>query len=256
MGIRNDGTPQGAGSSDQDVVETALAATIEVRTQEGLGSGFLVDQRGLAVTARHVVDESGRSAREVAVRVFLGDGQVRDTSAVVFNSHRYLDYALLWLTEPGPYRSLELGNPAKLRHTEVVFALGSPSGLSKTVSRGIVSNPRAIMGGIEYIQTDAAISGGNSGGPLIDRAGNVIGINVMGLRSEGGSVDAAHFAVPLDYLWSDITAAWDRGKDACLASSYCRGCGHTEYAAPTWYCRTCGLETSDPALRAQETGGL
>jgi len=241
-----EGDRQGTGRSDQDVVEAALSATVEIHTDMGLGSGFLVDQRGLAVTARHVVDEGSLSAREVGVRVFLPDGRTHETSAVVFNSHRYLDYALLWLTDPGPYPVLRLGTPAKLRHTEVVFALGSPSGLSKTVSRGIVSNPRAAVGSVEYIQTDAAISGGNSGGPLIDRRGEVMGINVMGLRSESGSVDAAHFAVPLDYLWSDITVAWDRGKDVCLASSYCRSCGHTEYASPTWYCRTCGLQAHGP----------
>ena len=255
MGVRENGT--WGGPSDQDVVETALAATIEVHAQDGLGSGFVVEQRGLAVTARHVVDEGGRSAREVTVRVFLAGGQTRDTTAVVFNSHRYLDYALLWLAEPGPYPTLSLGNPGGLRHTDVVFALGSPSGLSKTASRGIVSNPRAAMQGIEYIQTDAAISGGNSGGPLIDRTGHAMGINVLGLRSESGSVDAAHFAVPLDYLWSDIKRAWERGREACINAPYCRSCGHTEYTEPTWYCRACGLKTSDPELDGQQMrGGL
>jgi ribosomal protein L37E len=64
---------------------------------------------------------------------------------------------------------------------------------------------------------------------------------VIGLSSPTGSVDAANFALPLDYLWNDLKEASTKGKQECLVSFYCRSCGHTEYARPTWYCRTCGL---------------
>jgi len=156
--------------------------------------------------------------------------ETRETKATVFSSHRCLDYALLWVRDAGPHPTLTLGTPGELRHTDVVFAIGSPSGLSRTVSRGIVSNPKAVLGGVEYIQTDAAISGGNSGGPMIDRHGRVVGINVMGMASQHGSVDAANFALPLDYIWNDLEEAWTRGMEDCLTSYYCRSCGHTEYA--------------------------
>jgi S1-C subfamily serine protease len=245
-----------AGSSDQDVVESALAATIEVRSRSGLGSGFLLEKSGLAVTARHVVEERNRSAREVKVRVFLPDRQTLDTTATVFSSHRRLDYALLWLKEPGPYPALHAGHPEQLRPPDVVFALGSPSGLSNTVSRGIVGSPCRSLGDVEYIQTDAAISEGNSGGPMIDRLGRAVGINLMGLTSEHGSVDAARFALPMDYIWTDVKKALDLGKEHYLCSFYCRSCGHTEYERPAWYCRTCGVKThgSHAPRRARSRG--
>jgi len=151
--------------ADPQIVEDALSATIEIRTEHGLGSGFIVHSAGLAVTARHVVEEPGGSARTVQVRVFGDSGAPQDGPATVFQSHRTLDYAFLWLCGPGPYPILTLGEPGRLRHTDTVFALGSPSGLAKTVSRGIVSNPCATQRGVEYIQTDAAVSPGNSGGP-------------------------------------------------------------------------------------------
>ena len=226
--------------ADPQIVEDALSATIEIRTEHGLGSGFIVHSAGLAVTARHVVEEPGGSARTVQVRVFGDSGAPQDGPATVFQSHRTLDYAFLWLSGPGPYAILTLGEPGRLRHTDTVFALGSPSGLAKTVSRGIVSNPCATQRGVEYIQTDAAVSAGNSGGPLIDAAGRVVGINLWIMID----VDAARFALPLDYLWGDIKTAWDQGREKCLGAFYCRSCGHTEYYSRTWYCRACGrLET-------------
>ena len=231
-------------SVDPDIVERALAATIEVRTEYGLGSGFVVTEGGLAVTARHVVEEPAGSARTVQVRLHGASGTSHDTTAAVFQSHRVLDFALVWLLGPGPFPTLPIGEPGRLRHTDTVFALGSPSGLAQTVSRGIVSNPCACLRGVEYVQTDAAISGGNSGGPLVNAQGQVVGINLLGLRtSEGGDIDAAHFALPLDYIFADINEAARQGRERCLSTFYCRSCGHAEYELATWYCRACGLQT-------------
>jgi len=231
-------------TADPGTIERALAATIEIRTDYGLGSGFVVTPNGLAVTARHVVEGPGGSARTVQVRFHGAAGSFHDTTAAVFQSHRVLDFALVWLLGPGPYPTVPIGEAAKLRHTDTVFALGSPSGLAQTVSRGIVSNPCARLQGVEYLQTDAAISGGNSGGPLVNAEGQVVAINLMGLRtSEGGDVDAAHFALPLDYIFGDINEAARQGREKCLSLFYCRSCGHVEYELATWYCRACGLQT-------------
>jgi hypothetical protein len=203
--------------STRDSVEKALAATVEIRTDDGLGTGFIVGDRGLAVTACHVIDHEGHSTARVLVRLSPDLPEERVTPATVFRSQRSLDYALLWLDAPGPYPTLVVGEPKRLGYTDVVFAMGSPSGLSNTVSRGVVSNPRAVLRGIEYIQTDAAISPGNSGGPLIDEHGRVLGINLMGLSNARGDIDAAHFALPVDYLLDDIKNALRRGKEKCIA---------------------------------------
>jgi S1-C subfamily serine protease len=128
------------------------------------------------------------------------------------------------------------GNPKKLRHAEQLLAVGHPASLRFTVSAGIVSNPRALFNGIECIQTDTAIEHGNSGGPLLNSRGEVVGINVWGL----GSLSSGKFAVPVDYLEPDIQAASRAGRERSAAAPYCPACGHAHYVEATWYCRNCG----------------
>jgi S1-C subfamily serine protease len=216
-----------------DIAESALAATVEVFTESGAGSGFIVHADGLVVTGRHVVEEDGYSLRSVKVR--LANGQVAD--AIVFRSHRQLDFALLWLLTNGPFPTVTIGNPQKLRAAQTVLAIGSPSGLSKTVTRGIVSNPQQKFNRVECIQTDASIDHGNSGGPLVSQDG-VVGINLWGL----GNLDSGKFAVPIDYLTEDIADALRYGRDKCLKATYCPACGFLDYGQATWYCRNCGVQ--------------
>ena len=215
--LRRRKTPEEPTRVAPNFAERALTATVEIKAGRSLGTGFILSEEGLAVTARHVIDGTGSSGASVQVRLFANQPGERMTSAIVFFAHPSLDYALLWLDAPGPYPTLAVGEPKALRYTDVVFALGSPCGLSNTVSRGVISNPHAILQGIEYIQTDAAISEGNSGGPLIDEHGRVVGINLMGLASSLGDIDAAHFALPLDYLLDDVNDALRRGREKCIA---------------------------------------
>jgi len=201
----------------RNAAEKALAATIEIRTAHGLGSGFLVHPRGLAVTACHVVtDDGGRVMPRVQVCLFAGQPGQQTTIGTVIRSHSDLDYALVWLDRPGRYPTLRPLPRRRIHSADEVFALGSPQGLSSTVSRGVISHPRRGIRGVWYIQTDAAVSPGNSGGPLVDEHGRVVGINVF-ITSE--TVDAGHFALPVDYVLSDIRAALRGGRDACLAGS-------------------------------------
>lgn len=221
----------------QEVAAHALPATVAISTEGGIGSGFIVHPDGLVVTARHVIEEEGYSLRSVMVRVNTGMDEYHDVKGIVFRSHRQLDFALIWLTEEGPFPCLSIGNPKRLRHAQTVLAIGCPSGLYNTVSRGIVSNPRQPLRFIEYIQTDAAIDPGNSGGPLISTDG-VVGINEWIIRN----VEAGKFALPIDYLTEDIAAAVNYGWKKCIDATYCLACGYTDYAAASWYCRNCGIQ--------------
>jgi S1-C subfamily serine protease len=215
-------------------VEVALKATVEIGNPEFVGTGFIIHPDGLAVTARHVVDEQGRSAREVKVR--LSDGT--EQAATVFRSDPILDFALLWLSKPGAYPVIPIGNPQQLRHAEPLIAIGHPHSYRNTVSAGIVSNPCAVQNKVTYIQTDAAIDPGNSGGPLLDGRGWAVGINVFKDRRAEG----AKFALPIDYLAADIEEAASRGRNACVSATYCDVCGRTGFEEPTWFCRNCGVQ--------------
>jgi S1-C subfamily serine protease len=227
-----------------DPITAAVAATVEIFTDIGTGSGFIVHPDGLVVTGRHVVSsEEGVSLRRVKVRLFSQQNNELTVEGTVFRSHRRLDFALLWLDGPGPYPTLPLGDPQQARHTQTVYAIGAPAGLPNTVSRGIISNPLARFNEVECLQSDAAIDRGNSGGPLVTEAGQAIGINLWGL----GDFDAAKFSVPVDYLKDDLKTAIQAGREACLKAAYCLVCGFADFAQPTWFCRNCGVQWASEA---------
>jgi serine protease Do len=198
------------------------------------------------VTGRHVVEEDGVALRVVKIRLFPDEANKQEMDAVVFCSHRQLDFALLWLLAEGPFPFLPMGDPQTLRRAQTVYAIGCPAGMPSVVSRGIVSNPKARYRLIDCVQTDAAIDHGNSGGPLVTENGEVVAINLWGI----GSFDAAKFAVPIDYLTDDIEMALQNGRNECLNATCCPLCGYTHYDRSTWYCRNCGVQF---AVDNQET---
>lgn len=222
-----------------DPITASVAATVEIFTDFGSGSGFIVHPDGLVVTGRHVINnEEGIALRKVQVCLFPQQKNEKTVEGTVFRSHRRLDFALLWLDGPGPYPILPLGDPQQARHTQTVYAIGAPAGLPNTVTRGIISNPLARFNSIECLQSDAAIDRGNSGGPLVTEAGQAIGINLWGL----GDFDAAKFSVPIDYLQEDIKAAIQAGREQCLKATFCPVCGFSDFTEPTWFCRNCGVQ--------------
>ncbi len=221
-----------------DPITAAVAATVQIFTDTGTGSGFIVHPDGLVITGRHVVNnEEGLSLRRVKVCLHSQQKDELTVEGTVFRSHPRLDFALLWLDGPGPYPTLPLGDPQQARHTQTVYAIGAPAGLPNTVSRGIISNPLAHFNMLECLQSDAAIDRGNSGGPLVTKSGQAIGINLWGL----GDFDAAKFSVPVDYLKDDLKAAIKAGREACLQAAYCPMCGFADFTGATWYCRNCGV---------------
>jgi serine protease Do len=200
------------------------------------------------ITARHVVAGGAESGRRVKVRVRPRHRDEKIVDGLVFRSHRQLDYALLWLEEDDTYPAVPIGQPSLMRHAETVYAIGAPAGRPNTVSRGIISNPKGEMGGIECLQTDAAIDHGNSGGPLVNGAGEAVAVNVSGI----GQFDAVKFSIPLDYLFDDIVRAKALGKRRCLSLPYCLSCGWFEEEPPSCFCPNCGATSTraDESLQA------
>ncbi len=163
------------------------------QAQQAQGSGFVLDERGHIVTNQHVVD----GAQSVTVK--FTDGSSYD--ATVVGSDPSTDLAVLKVDAPASLLvPLELADSSQVEVGDGVVAIGSPFGLSQTVTTGIVSAlHREITAPNNYaiadaIQTDAAINHGNSGGPLLDLQGHVIGVNSQ-IESDSGGSDGVGFAV-------------------------------------------------------------
>ncbi len=160
------------------------------RRTSSLGSGFVIDANGLVVTNNHVIAD----AEEITV-VFNDGSRLK---AEVVGRDTKTDIALLQIKPDAPLKAVKFGDSDKLRLGEWVIAIGNPFSLGGSVSAGIVSaRNRDINSGPydNYIQTDAAINRGNSGGPLFNLNGEVIGVNTAIISPSGGSIGIG-FAVP------------------------------------------------------------
>lgn len=165
----------------------------EFRTPSGQGSGFIIDHSGVVLTNAHVV----ANADEVIVR--LEDG--REFSATKLGSDARADVAVLKIDVGEPLPFLPLGNDDEMEIGDWVLAFGSPFGLHRSVTQGIISaKGRGLDGdGKEFLQTDAAINPGNSGGPLVNLRGEVIGINTA-ISTRSGGYDGVSLAVPVNLV--------------------------------------------------------
>jgi serine protease Do len=160
------------------------------RRVNSLGSGFIIDPSGIVVTNNHVISEADE------ITVILNDGS--RLKAELIGKDQKTDIALLRVKPDKPLKAVKFGDSEKLRLGEWVIAIGNPFSLGGTVTAGIVSaRNRDINSGPydNYIQTDAAINRGNSGGPLFNLDGEVIGINTAIISPSGGSIGIG-FAVP------------------------------------------------------------
>ena len=158
---------------------------------QGMGSGFIVDASGVILTNAHVVDD----ADEVTVRLT----DKREFKAKVLGKDKTTDIAVLKIDASG-LPIVKIGNPDATRVGEWVVAIGAPFGLENTVTSGIVSaKARSLPGdaAVPFIQTDAAVNPGNSGGPLFNLKGEVIGVNSQ-IFSRSGGFQGLAFAVPID----------------------------------------------------------
>ena len=176
----------------------------------GQGSGFVYDRQGHVVTNQHVV----QGASSVSVR--LWNGQTYD--AEVVGTDASTDLAVLDVDAPASVLSpLRLGDSSEVEVGDGVVAIGSPFGLEQTVTSGIVSAlHRQMTAPNEFsindsIQTDAAINHGNSGGPLLNSGGRVIGVNAQ-IESESGGNDGVGFAIPSNTVRSIVSQLVETGE--------------------------------------------
>jgi serine protease Do len=170
-----------------------------IETPDGLGSGFVINDRGYCVTNYHVVEAQTRVAVTIFHRNKNGEFErraIRDVKILALNP--YFDLALLEIpAQPNlAFRPVFIADDDTHREGDTVFAIGSPLGLERSVSEGIVGSRNRNMDGIVYIQTTAQINPGNSGGPLFNQKGQVVGVINMKLTFGEG----LGFAIPVSYL--------------------------------------------------------
>ena len=163
--------------------------TPQTRKSAALGSGFIIDEKGIVITNNHVIQD----AEDIVVRV-RGD---KEYKATIIGADPLSDIAVLQIDSKEKFIPVKFGNSDKARIGDWVIAIGNPFGLGGTVTAGIISARNRSIGLSryeDYIQTDASINSGNSGGPLFDMSGDVIGINTA-ILGKGGSIGIG-FSIP------------------------------------------------------------
>jgi len=176
------------GEDFSGIIEDSISSVVTIRTDIGQGTGFIIDEEGYVVTNAHVLTggsmvQAINSQQELIDAIFIG-----------YN----LDFDIALLKISGNYKSLNLADSDEVQIGEKVIAIGNPLGLQFSVSQGIVSaiHRQGINGVEAYIQTDAALNPGNSGGPLINKEGKVIGINNFKI----GDSESLGFALESNYI--------------------------------------------------------
>jgi serine protease Do len=163
--------------------------TPQKRKSAALGSGFIIDKKGIVITNNHVIQDS----EDIVVRV----GGDKEYKAKIIGADPLSDIAVLQIKSKETFIPVQFGDSDKARIGDWVIAIGNPFGLGGTVTAGIISARNRSIGLSryeDYIQTDASINSGNSGGPLFDMNGNVIGINTA-ILGQSGSIGIG-FSIP------------------------------------------------------------
>ena len=180
----------------RDLVNLIGEAVVQVRTPSGLGSGFIINEDGFLITNFHVIE----SETQISIEVYhQKDGQLERRTykqVRIIAINKFEDLALLKIEdkESPRFKYVSLGSADALAVGEQVFAIGSPLGLERTVTEGILSTKTRQMQGELYLQTTAQINPGNSGGPLFNMSGEVIGVTNMKITFGEG----LGFAIPVE----------------------------------------------------------
>ncbi len=169
--------------SPQKIIEKAKKSVVTIKTPSGSGSGFIASADGLIITNNHVVGNNE------TVEIHFPDGKTTIASPIK-KGLSVLDVAYLKV-DGSKFDYLPM-NP-NCNTGDEVYAIGAPLGLSESVSKGIISNCDRTIKGVKFIQTDAAVNEGNSGGPLINKKGEVVGLLTFKISAEG--VEGLNFAL-------------------------------------------------------------
>lgn len=218
-----------------DFVETYRDVIIQIATPSSTGTGFFLRDQGVIVTNHHVVEGN----RSVVIEGSKFEKQLVQV--------RYTDqkYDLAFLDAPKSEHELpevHLGTQKVLRERDAVTAIGHPFGLKFSVKSGIVSGTREVMNGIPYLHIDAALNPGNSGGPLVDNDGHIVGINTFIIRDG----DNTGFSLPVNFLYDTLQEYQRVGSDN---SCRCVSCMNivTSETVENGFCSYCGSRVELPA---------
>jgi serine protease Do len=219
-----------------DFVEDFRNAIVQIATPYSTGTGFFLRSKGLVVTNYHVVEGN---------RTVVIEGAKFDKQLVKV---RFIDakYDLAFLEAPRTETelpALRLGSGKSLRERDVVTAIGHPFGLKFSLKSGIISNTAEMMNGIPYLHIDAALNPGNSGGPLVDADGEVVGVNTFVMRNG----DNTGFSLPVRFLDETLEQfAQAQSDDACR----CTGCLNilTQATIELKHCAHCGRQAELPSM--------
>lgn len=179
-------------------VDAVAEAVVKVSTPAGLGSGFFINQQGYLITNYHVIERETKIDVTLFQRSKTGFEKKKFKKIKIEAINPFVDLALLKVEDINntEVKFVYLGDIDRVTVGEKVFAIGTPLGLERTVTDGVISTRNRAFEGLVYIQTTAAINPGNSGGPLFNLAGEVIGVTNMGYIFFGG----LGFAIPVDYV--------------------------------------------------------
>lgn len=199
-------TPRGGSNADSDVMDF-LRRQMQQKPVHAVGSGFIVDRSGYIVTNAHVVENTSR------VTVKLDSGE--EFTAKVIGTDEQTDLAVLKIDVGRDLPTVKFGDSDKAQVGDWVLAIGSPFGLEKTVTAGIISQKQRetpfASAFQRFIQTDAAINRGNSGGPLVNVDGEVIGVNSQ-IATSTGDYNGIGFALPSKVTENVMAQIIENGK--------------------------------------------
>ena len=196
--------------SPADVMENALPSIVQILTDSGSGSGFIVNDGGLVVTNQHVVEGSRN------IRVRLGTGRITYPGEVVERDPR-LDLAYVQIDSRLEFTPIAIGDSDEIRVGEEVIAIGFPLGSElgddATITTGVILAKREDL---DFLQTDASLNPGNSGGPLLNGYGYVVGVNTAGIEeSDGRTISGINFAIPINEIKKPLGSQITSGQPAC-----------------------------------------
>jgi serine protease Do len=181
----------------RELVNQIGEAVVQVRTPSGLGSGFIINEDGYLMTNFHVIEGETQISVEVYHRAPDGTLERKTYKQVrIMAMNKFEDLTLLKIEDKDvpKFKYVVMGNADAMAVGERVFAIGSPLGLERTVTEGILSTKTRQLGGELYLQTTTQINPGNSGGPLFDMSGEVVGITNMKITFGEG----LGFAIPVE----------------------------------------------------------